>query len=231
MDTADFKSPSPETKLFHFAFFLLPFALLLFSGCVAYQVAGEVQQGRRALLRGDPPAALTHFQRAAKLNPDYVFNVSALRQGVWTFVGRAYYTLGNLPEAHEALEQARSRDEHDYLAKLYLGLTLARMSDRQNGLRETTSGLKGLGSWLDHIQRYHPDGDFWDPTHRLTSKIDESLAMIEGKEMPWSELIANGEWLGKEFDEEIEEVKREKFDERHRDGDKRNRFKSPHRMD
>jgi tetratricopeptide (TPR) repeat protein len=110
-------------------------ALVLLFGCAAFEIGSEMQTGRSALLRGDAKLALTHLQRAAQSNPDYLLPLTPLQQGVWTYVGRAHYVLGQLPEARQALEQARSRYEHDSLAKLYLGLTLLRQQREQKAER------------------------------------------------------------------------------------------------
>ncbi len=37
--------------------------------------------------------------------------------------------------------------------------------------------------------------------------------MIEGRDINWSELIARGEELGQEFEEEIDLVRRDQFDD------------------
>lgn len=105
--------------------------LVFLSGCVAFEVGGEIQAGRRALLQGDHNVAVAHFRRAAQSDPDYLANFSPLQQGVWTYVGWAYYAMGKLPEARQALERARSRSETDVLARLYHGLTLMRQQKEQ----------------------------------------------------------------------------------------------------
>lgn len=105
--------------------------LVFLSGCVAFEVGGEIQAGRRALLQGDHNVAVAHFRRAAQSDPDYLANFSPLQQGVWTYVGWAYYAMGKLPEARQALERARSRSETDLLARLYHGLTLMRQQKEQ----------------------------------------------------------------------------------------------------
>jgi len=108
----------------YFVRFLL-FAILT-TGC-GVQVATEVQSGRAALMAGNPELALTHFQRGAESQPDYVFDLPPLQEGIWTYLGRAYYETGKLPEAREALSQALKRNDADFIARLYLGLTLLRV--------------------------------------------------------------------------------------------------------
>lgn len=198
------------------------FSILVFlSGCVSFQAGGEIQHGRRALMFGDPNVALAHFQRAAEIAPDYRYDFSILSQGVWTYVGRAYYATGKLSEARKALERARSRYGDDDLAKLYLGLTLARDGERPRSLKEITAGLKGLEEWFNYLDRYHPEARFWDPGRNIRAEIQRSLKMISGKDINWSELIAFGEWLGKTMEEEIDLSYRQRIFEETRDGDDR----------
>ncbi len=112
-----------------------------------------MQPGRYALMRGDSKVALAHFQRAADLDPDSTHRHGGLiKEGVWTYVGRAYYQAGDFPAARKALEQARSRHPDDYLAPLYLGLVLSRAGDQPSGSKEIQTGLTGLGDWLDWIE-------------------------------------------------------------------------------
>ena len=68
--------------------------------------------GERALLRGDLPAALNLFQRAAHLAPG-----SADRAETLTHVGRVLVRLGQLAEADALLEQALelARENEDEL--------------------------------------------------------------------------------------------------------------------
>ena len=203
---------------FYYLFFL--FFMVFLSGCVAFQVGGEIQAGRRALQYGDPKVGLVHFQRAADLDPNYLLDFSLLDQGVWTYVGRSYYALGKLPEARQALEQARSRYKRDHLAKLYLGLVLARDGDRPRGLREMEAGLKGLEGWFDNLERTHSEEySFWDPGGELQREIKGILALIGGREINLAGLIARGERLGREFEEEIDLVRRDQFTAEKRRGD------------
>lgn len=215
------KVKSDKWRNLTFAICSLQFVIFL-SGCVAFQVGREIQAGRFALMYGEPKVALTHFQRAAEMNPDYLLNFSLLEEGVWTYVGRAYYATGRLPEARQALERARSRYDQDNLAKLYLGLVLARDGDRDRGLREIEAGMSGLRDWLDYIDQYLPDGRYWDPGKRLSNEIQKNLAMIRGKDPNWTELVASGEWLGKELEHEVDLSKRDEYLQRSGGDSRRN---------
>lgn len=191
------RSPIPPVS-----FFVLIFALLL-SGCVSFQVAGDVQKGRMELLYGDPKVALVHFQRAADLDPDYRLHTSIFPEGMWTYVGKAYYASGRLPEARKALERARSHQEDD-LAKLYLGLILAQDGDREKGLREMEAGLKGVVGWYDYVEFYHTDGPYWDTGRPLRRAIQKQLAAMGNREANQQELLQNAAYLGREIEIEID---------------------------
>ena len=181
-------------------------AIFIVSGCSAtsLQVGGEIQQGRRALLRGDPKAALPYFQSAAERDPNYLINFAPLTEGVWTYNGRAYYEMNQFGEARKSFERALSRTEEDYFARLYLGMVLGREGDRQRGHKEVDTALKGFHSSLDYIVENNPDGNFWDSTGELRSAIRKQLASLSVAEPNWPEVIASGEWLGQQLEEEID---------------------------
>ena len=89
MKIADLKSRIAKIKVSYMAFYILPFAMFL-SGCVAIQASGELQPGRYALMRGDAKRALPHFQRAAEIDPNAKVQHGLMKEGVWTYVGRAH---------------------------------------------------------------------------------------------------------------------------------------------
>jgi len=190
-------------------------ALIFFLfGCAA---ATQVQKGRIALLYGDPTVALASFQRAAELDSDYLY-FSVFPQGIWTYLGRANYAVGRYPEARQALDRAVSLHQEDSMAKLYLGLALTRSGDRQRGLKEIESGMKGLHEWLDDVNQYAASsyGQYWDPTNEIRSEIKNSLAMISGKEIDGQKLMASGEWVGRKMEEEIDIARRQESQDRSR---------------
>src|SRR5262245_17410113 len=117
---------------------ILPFLC----SCTSLRLSGEMQAGRQALLKNQPDVASTYFQHVAETDPNYVIRHGGFQEGVWTYVGRSQYLTGNLSEARQSLEKALSRDNDDYLVRLYLGLTLARSGDQTWGLREIVGGMK-----------------------------------------------------------------------------------------
>jgi tetratricopeptide (TPR) repeat protein len=263
--------------------------LWLVAACSGLQTGNEVQAGRMALLTGNPEAALAHFKAAAEADPNYVNPSDPLQQGVWTYLGRAYYTAGKFPEARDALGRALAKNGNDFMARFYLGLTLLRqpnpapaenslsldsivyalkervtpkrlaslVKDRgvnfeltksaeeelrkwgadgelleqvqvkaelikarereseRAALKEFTEGLRGMDKWLQYTLTT-PQGQFWDPTKKLKSQIDSSLAASAKKNPNRQELISGGEWLGKALDEEVDMVRRSEREELNR---------------
>jgi tetratricopeptide (TPR) repeat protein len=151
------------------------FPLLIFlAGCTSLQIGGEVQAGRQALLKGSNETALGYFYSAAQRDPDYVYTTgSSPRQGIWSYVGRTEYLTGRFPQARQTLERALAVNRPEDIARLYLGLTLAREGDRQRGVKEIESGMQGINNFLDYInqaQRYSI-GQYWDPGRDIRAAI------------------------------------------------------------
>ncbi|MGE5820487.1 MAG: tetratricopeptide repeat protein, partial [Deltaproteobacteria bacterium] len=136
---------------------------LLLYGCASLLVSGDFQSGREALLTNNDERALGYFQGVAEKDPSYVFVSDLFREGIWTYLGRVQYKLGRYEEASQSLERAVSVDGNDDLAKLYLGLTLARRGDDAQGLKEIQAGLQGLYDLLEYMQASRPFTAFWDP--------------------------------------------------------------------
>ena len=189
--------------------FILPFLC----SCTSLRLSGEMQTGRQALLKIKPDVASTYFQHVAETDPNYVVRHGGFQEGVWTYVGRAQYLTGNLPEARQSLEKALSRDKDDYLARLYLGLTLARSGDQTGGLKEIEGGMKGIYNQLQLIIAYNSSGQFWDPAGEIRSEIQRNLAMIAGKEIDWQKLISSGEWVGLKMEQESDLARRDEIND------------------
>ena len=79
-------------------------------------------------MRGEPDNALSYFERVARSNSTFVSDSISPRKSIWTYVGRAQYNSGRYTEARSAFEKAVSHLSEDYVARLYLGLTLLRPS-------------------------------------------------------------------------------------------------------
>lgn len=190
--------------------------------CAGFQVGSEVNLGRQTFLIGNNESALAYFQSAAQKDPNYVYG-TALRQSIWSYLGRAEYATGRLSQAIESLERALARSPEEPIARLYLGLTLARVGDRQRGLKEIEDGLKGIYDWLEYITQAFrfSFGQYWDPSREIRSAIQKDLAMISGRDVDWQKLIADAEWVGKQTEEESDRARADESRDRNRDGDGR----------
>jgi len=196
------------------------FSLFVFlAGCTSLQVGGEVQYGRQALLKGNNELALGYFYGAAQTDPNYIYATgSSPKQSVWSYVGRSEYLTGRLPQARQTLERALAANREEDIARLYLGLTLTREGDRQRGLKEIESGMRGINDWLNYInqaQRFSI-GQYWDPGRAIRSTIQSDLAMISGKDLDWQRLIADTEWLGIRMERESDLARRQEAEARSR---------------
>ena len=201
---------------------------VFFTGCATIQSGGEVQYGRQALLGGNNEAALGYFYSAAQRDPNYVYATgSSPRQSVWSYVGRSEYLTGRFPQAQQTLERVISGERviagirQEDIARLYLGLTLAREGDRQRGLNEIESGMRGINNFLDYInqaQRFNI-GQFWDVDRDIRRAIQSDLAMISGKDVNWQRLTADTEWLGIRMEQESDLARKQEAEENNRDSD------------
>jgi tetratricopeptide (TPR) repeat protein len=191
--------------------------VVFLGGCASLRTGGEVQYGRQALLEGKSEVALGYFYSAAQSDPNYVYTTgSSPRQSVWSYVGRTEYLTGRLPQARQTLERALASNREEDIARLYLGLTLAKEGDRQSGLKEIESGMRGINNFLDYInqaQRFSI-GQFWDPDKDIRAAIQNNLAMISGKDLDWQRLTADTEWLGIRMEQESDLARRQEAQER-----------------
>ena len=175
-------------------FLALLFLSIWLSACVSFQAAGDIAQGRQALFKGNNQAALGYFQAAEQVDPAYVYDTE-LRQGVLSYVGRAQYLTGNYAAARSTLEKALSQNPSDNVARLYLGLTLARQGETQKALPDIDSGMKGIYDLLNYIADTFRFGygDYWDPGRDIRSAIEKSRAMMASGKIDWPTLIADCE--------------------------------------
>ena len=104
-------------------YFLAGLSLIfLLSACAVVNTAGDIAQGRQALLEGNYQLALDYFWSADKMDPYYMYGAE-LREGVLSFLGRAQYLTGNYAQARQTLEKDLQYHKSDNVARLYLGLT------------------------------------------------------------------------------------------------------------
>lgn len=172
---------------------ILWLSVVLF-GCASYQAGGDVQSGVQALLAGNNQTALAYFQAAAQQNPNYIYS-GQLNQGVLSYLGRAQYLNKDYTQARQTLEKALRQNKTDNLARLYLGLTQARLGDNQAGLNNIEASMKRISAWLNYLNGNFP-GEGWDPGGRIQGGIKDALAMISSGKVEWPRLIATGESVG-----------------------------------
>jgi len=196
-------------RIFNFGSLFLLFIFI--SSCATLQVAQDVQSGRTALNLGQPKEALTHFEAASQSNPDYITDFTLLDIGIWSYVGMAYYQAGEKEKALESFKQAKQRHREDHFARVFLGLVMSQNGQRREGTAELVAGLNGLGSWLDTIRysaRTHT-GELWDAGDYLRKEIGEMLTLLEAEEVNWGAINESVVTLARNFDDEIDEVKRD----------------------
>jgi tetratricopeptide (TPR) repeat protein len=177
-------------------------ALLLVYGCAG--VEQQVKAGRTALQAGRPNDAVAYLMPASEQDPNYV-TPSQVREGIFTYLGWAYYETGNDAAARSALEKALAKDKDDHLAHLYLGLLLTRSSNRDRGQKEIEIGLKGIHETLDYVASDSFSGIYWDPGMQIRSEITKTL---NGK-LETPELVASAQRIGRLYDEEIDRAPRD----------------------
>jgi len=199
---------------------LLSFMLFVVTACASLQLGSEFQSGRQALLRGDNETALTYFQSVAQKNPNYSYG-TAYPQGILSYVGRTEYLTGKLPQARQTLERALSANREEDIARLYLGLTLARATDRAQGLKEMEAGMRGIHDWIEYITQAHrfSFGQYWDPAREIRRAIQSDLAAISGREIDMSKTIVSGEWIARRMEEEGDNASRDETRDRDRDNE------------
>ena len=186
---------------------------VLLSACAAFQGGGDIAQGREAMFAGDYKTAVGYFQSAEQVDPNYVFGTE-LQAGVLSYLGRAQYLTGDYAQARQTLEKAVSQDKDDNVARLYLGLALARQGERQKSLQDIDAGMKGIHDFVDYITdtfRFSFGKD-WDPGRDIRSTIEQDRAIIASGKIDWPILIAGGESIGMKIEQEPDIVRRERED-------------------
>jgi tetratricopeptide (TPR) repeat protein len=187
----------------------LSFSVLLY-GCATFQGAGQYEAGKQALYAGNYPTALAYFTQAEQTNPDAVYGAT-LRLGILTYVGQTQYLTGRYTEARQTLRKELLQHPSDNVALLYLGLTEARLGNRQAALGHIEKGMMGIDHFLNYITsafRYS-FGQFWDPSGNIRASIKQDLTLIQGANTNWPALIAAGEKLGIRIEEEEEKARQQ----------------------
>ena len=195
-------------------------SMVFLCGCAGMKAGSEVASGRRALLGGDNETALGYFQSALNEDPNYQYG-TAYQQGLLSYVGRTEYLTGRLPQARETLQKALAAKKDEDIARIYLGLTLIRTNDREAGLRDVETGMRGIHDWLEWVTEAHrfSFGQFWDPARAIRSAIQSDLAMISGRDLDWQRVVTDGEWVAMRMEAEGDKARNDEQRERQRDSE------------
>jgi tetratricopeptide (TPR) repeat protein len=188
------------------------FAVFLLSCGANSQHKTQFSSGRQALFTGNYESALSYFQMVAQQDPNYVYGSEPV-QGVWTYVGIAQYLTGNLAQAQQTLERVVSQPQRADVARLYLGLTLARLNERQKGLQDIEAGMKGIHNFLDYMNQAfrYGIGQFYDPRQAIRSAIEKAQAMIASENINWPQLLSDGERIGIEIEQESDRAQKQQL--------------------
>jgi tetratricopeptide (TPR) repeat protein len=185
-------------------FVLICFSVSLFiSGC--FGVGSDVAAGRNALQTGRPNDAVGYLTRAADADPTYKLPYR-VRASVLAYLGRAYLETGQDTQARQTLEKAVNLDKDDSLAHLYLGIVLLKTGERERGRKEIEEGLRAIDDTLEFFaqeDRFYRI--FWDPNMQIRNDIRKSLAA----KLDDAQLAMAAERIGSQFDEEIDEARRD----------------------
>ena len=191
--------------------------LLAVAGCASFQAKTALHNGRMALLRGMPLAAIPHLEQATAIDGELGF--SPLRQSAWTYLGRANYEAKKYPQARQALERAVELNRDDGLAKLYLGLTLTREGNHASGQKEILGGLRKLDEALNYIVYNTQSGPYWDPSGKIRKELSAAQVEVAAANPNLDQLISRLETIGASIEEEIDQARRdESLDFRHDSG-------------
>jgi tetratricopeptide (TPR) repeat protein len=184
-------------------------------GCASSQAAQQIQEGRLALLTGNPQAAVHHFEQAAAL--DSKNGGSPLQESVWTYVGRAYYGTMQYALARQALDRALAQNKDDDIARLYVGLIGAREQMNEASRKQIQAGLQGVYDRIEYIKRFTFAGEFWDPSGQLSAELLALIKAVSAPQVDWSSVIPRIEQLGLKIESEVDQAQRDELN-RYRGG-------------
>jgi tetratricopeptide (TPR) repeat protein len=173
----------------------LSFSVLL-SACASVRGPGDLNAGRHALMNGNYQAAVSDFEAAEQLSPNYIYG-GELREGVLSYLGQAQYLTGNYAQARQTLQKALSQHKSDSVGRLYLGLTLHHFGEQKAALQNIKAGIEGIFNFLKTVNSsFALDyGQGWDPGGIIVTRIETALAIIDSGNIDWPKLISDGEFI------------------------------------
>ncbi|HEY3154603.1 MAG TPA: hypothetical protein VGK65_23285, partial [Candidatus Binatia bacterium] len=179
------------------------------------QAAHQIQEGRLALLTGNPGVAVHHFEQAAAL--DSKNSGSPLQESAWTYVGRAYYGTMKYSLARQALDRALAQNKDDDVARLYVGLIGVREQMNETSRKQIQAGLQGVYDRVEYIKRFTVAGEFWDPSGQLSTELLALIKAVSAPQVDWSSVIPRVEQLGLTIENEVDQARRDELN-RYRGG-------------
>lgn len=176
---------------------------VLVSACGgAFQASSAVALGRQELFRAQNQDALESFEVAARADPGYSFGVDR-SEGVFSYLGRAQYLNGQYAQARQSLERDLARDPGNSLSRLYLGLTLVRLNEREKGLYDIVWGLTGIRYHINYVTSDANDiRRFWDRHNQIRDAIASAVKMAETPNVNWNALIVFSERIALAWEQE-----------------------------
>ena len=87
---------------------------------------------------------------------------------------------------------------------------MAQTGQTQEGKVELDAGLEGLGDWLANYAGRGITGRYWDAGGNLQKAIADTRNLLQGDNINWGKVNKAVRWLGVNFEEEVQEVEREK---------------------
>lgn len=182
-------------------------------GCAGSQAAQQIQEGRLALLTGNPAIAVQHFEQAAAL--DSKNSGSPLGESAWTYLGRAYYGTMKYSLARQALDRALAQNKDDDIARLYVGLIGAREQMNETSRKQIQTGLQGVYDRIEYIKRFTFAGEFWDPSGQRSAELLALIKTVSAPQVDRSSVIPRIEQLGLKIENEVDQAQRDELNRYH----------------
>lgn len=191
--------------------------ILLLPACTSWRVQKDIAAGRMYLRTEQPDRALAHFETAAKANSAYVTNFTEFPVGVWTYIGRSYYELGDLGKARAALDRSIKVHRNAILGHTYLGAVQINQGEIPLGLQTASTGLELLHTWFAQLDATNQYASYWDPSNRVRDTTARLIKDIRAGDKDWVEVASTLDWIGWQMDQEINLSARDIMDDMGKD--------------
>ena len=120
-----------------------------------------------------------------------------------SYLGRAQYLNGQFAQARQSLQSDLAQRSGDYIARLYLGLTLVSLGERQQGLPDIEAGMKSIRDYLNSVSNTAMDfRRYMDPSNDIRNSIAKSFAQIASGKIDWDVLNSCGAKIALAYEQE-----------------------------